>query len=165
MQLFQAAFCTNQVRIPSLTPSQVRSPGRQHTSYQDSQALRSPRVHFADGSSGLVKAWGGKFGSVRRYHLAMRRTRRPRGRPPHPDVLTPAEWRVANAVRTRKARACCTSSRSDPGRRDLIVCLRADFGGKDLTRRMSTQSDREALLVVATLPCLQGDGRIIEGCE
>lgn len=29
----------------------------------------------------------------------MRRTRRPRGRPPHPDVLTPAEWRVANAVR------------------------------------------------------------------
>jgi DNA-binding CsgD family transcriptional regulator/catechol 2,3-dioxygenase-like lactoylglutathione lyase family enzyme len=23
----------------------------------------------------------------------------PRGRPPHPDVLTPAEWRVANAVR------------------------------------------------------------------
>jgi DNA-binding CsgD family transcriptional regulator/catechol 2,3-dioxygenase-like lactoylglutathione lyase family enzyme len=29
----------------------------------------------------------------------MRRTRRPRGRPPHPDILTPAEWRVANAVR------------------------------------------------------------------
>src|SRR5438067_6379558 len=29
----------------------------------------------------------------------MRRPRRPRGRPPHPDVLTPAEWRVANAVR------------------------------------------------------------------
>jgi DNA-binding CsgD family transcriptional regulator/catechol 2,3-dioxygenase-like lactoylglutathione lyase family enzyme len=29
----------------------------------------------------------------------MHRTRRPRGRPPHPDVLTPAEWRVANAVR------------------------------------------------------------------
>ena len=29
----------------------------------------------------------------------MRRTKRPRGRPPHPDVLTPAEWRVANAVR------------------------------------------------------------------
>jgi DNA-binding CsgD family transcriptional regulator/catechol 2,3-dioxygenase-like lactoylglutathione lyase family enzyme len=24
---------------------------------------------------------------------------RPRGRPPHPDLLTPAEWRVANAVR------------------------------------------------------------------
>jgi DNA-binding CsgD family transcriptional regulator/predicted enzyme related to lactoylglutathione lyase len=29
----------------------------------------------------------------------MRLTKRPRGRPPHPDVLTPAEWRVANAVR------------------------------------------------------------------
>src|SRR3954463_5634196 len=29
----------------------------------------------------------------------MRRPKRPRGRPPHPDVLTPAEWRVANAVR------------------------------------------------------------------
>jgi len=28
-----------------------------------------------------------------------RRTTRPRGRPPHPDVLTPAEWRVVNAVR------------------------------------------------------------------
>ena len=26
-------------------------------------------------------------------------TRRPRGRPPHQDVLTPAEWRVAEAVR------------------------------------------------------------------
>jgi DNA-binding CsgD family transcriptional regulator/catechol 2,3-dioxygenase-like lactoylglutathione lyase family enzyme len=29
----------------------------------------------------------------------MRATKRPRGRPPHPDVLTPAEWRVVNAVR------------------------------------------------------------------
>lgn len=29
----------------------------------------------------------------------MSATKRPRGRPPHPDVLTPAEWRVANAVR------------------------------------------------------------------
>src|SRR5688572_430128 len=29
----------------------------------------------------------------------MRRTSRPRGRPPHADVLTPAEWRVVNAVR------------------------------------------------------------------
>lgn len=29
----------------------------------------------------------------------MRRVKRSRGRPPHPDVLTPAEWRVANAVR------------------------------------------------------------------
>jgi DNA-binding CsgD family transcriptional regulator/predicted enzyme related to lactoylglutathione lyase len=28
-----------------------------------------------------------------------RRTARRRGRPPHPDVLTPAEWRVVNAVR------------------------------------------------------------------
>src|SRR3954447_11275397 len=28
-----------------------------------------------------------------------RRTTRPRGRPPHPDVLTPGEWRVVNAVR------------------------------------------------------------------
>ncbi len=27
------------------------------------------------------------------------RPNRPRGRPRHPDVLTPAEWRVANAVR------------------------------------------------------------------
>ena len=26
-------------------------------------------------------------------------TRRGRGRPPHPDVLTPAEWRIVNAVR------------------------------------------------------------------
>ena len=29
----------------------------------------------------------------------MRAKSRPRGRPPHPDVLTPAEWRVVNAVR------------------------------------------------------------------
>jgi DNA-binding CsgD family transcriptional regulator/catechol 2,3-dioxygenase-like lactoylglutathione lyase family enzyme len=29
----------------------------------------------------------------------MHRTGRARGRPRHPDVLTPAEWRVANAVR------------------------------------------------------------------
>jgi DNA-binding CsgD family transcriptional regulator/catechol 2,3-dioxygenase-like lactoylglutathione lyase family enzyme len=29
----------------------------------------------------------------------MRATSRQRGRPPHPDVLTPAEWRVVNAVR------------------------------------------------------------------
>lgn len=29
----------------------------------------------------------------------MRHTKRPRGRPRHPDVLTPAEWRVANAIR------------------------------------------------------------------
>ena len=29
----------------------------------------------------------------------MRATGRQRGRPPHPDVLTPAEWRVVNAVR------------------------------------------------------------------
>src|ERR1044071_7420477 len=28
-----------------------------------------------------------------------RRTPRPRGRPPYPDVLTPSEWRVVNAVR------------------------------------------------------------------
>src|SRR5436190_15853993 len=29
----------------------------------------------------------------------MRRVTRTRGRPPHPDVLTPAEWRVVDAVR------------------------------------------------------------------
>jgi DNA-binding CsgD family transcriptional regulator/catechol 2,3-dioxygenase-like lactoylglutathione lyase family enzyme len=33
------------------------------------------------------------------YDSAVRATKRPRGRPRHPDVLTPAEWRVANAVR------------------------------------------------------------------
>jgi DNA-binding NarL/FixJ family response regulator len=26
-------------------------------------------------------------------------SRRPRGRPPHPDVLTPAEWRVLGWIR------------------------------------------------------------------
>lgn len=38
-----------------------------------------------------------------RYHLAMRSLRqggkRPRGRPRHDDVLTPAEWRIVHAVR------------------------------------------------------------------
>lgn len=28
----------------------------------------------------------------------MTRSKRPRGRPPHPDVLTPAQWRVTHAV-------------------------------------------------------------------
>src|SRR5262245_66183243 len=32
-------------------------------------------------------------------HGMPRRAIRPRGRPAHPDVLTPAEWRVVNAVR------------------------------------------------------------------
>lgn len=31
--------------------------------------------------------------------MAKKRTDKPRGRPPHGDVLTPAEWRVVNAVR------------------------------------------------------------------
>src|SRR3569833_24269 len=41
---------------------------------------------------------GGKIGARGARPLCMT-TRRPRGRPPHQDVLTPAEWRVAEAVR------------------------------------------------------------------
>ncbi|MBC7985781.1 MAG: VOC family protein [Sphingomonadaceae bacterium] len=39
-----------------------------------------------------------------RYAMAMP-TSRPRGRPPHDDILTPAEWRVVDAVRHGRTNA------------------------------------------------------------
>ncbi len=46
---------------------------------------------------------GGKCAQVTRYHAAVRNRSnpkgRPRGRPRHPDQLTPGEWRIVDAVR------------------------------------------------------------------
>src|SRR5690606_6126224 len=42
---------------------------------------------------------GGKFATGAGSIGAMDSPSRKRGRPPHPDVLTPAEWRVVHAVR------------------------------------------------------------------
>jgi DNA-binding CsgD family transcriptional regulator/catechol 2,3-dioxygenase-like lactoylglutathione lyase family enzyme len=45
------------------------------------------------------RAWGRENRPSGGYHSSDMRDRRPRGRPPHGDVLTPAEWRIVNAVR------------------------------------------------------------------
>jgi DNA-binding CsgD family transcriptional regulator/catechol 2,3-dioxygenase-like lactoylglutathione lyase family enzyme len=46
----------------------------------------------------MAAGGGGKSGLQAYYHPAMN-ARHARGRPPHDDVLTPAEWRIVNAVR------------------------------------------------------------------
>ncbi len=53
--------------------------------------------------SALLK-WGGKFVGAG-ITLRSMTTRRGRGRPPHPDLLTPAEWRVLDLVRHGMRRA------------------------------------------------------------
>jgi predicted enzyme related to lactoylglutathione lyase/DNA-binding CsgD family transcriptional regulator len=55
--------------------------------------------------SRIGQGWVGKFREPTGTLLTMAQTRHPRGRPPHPDLLTPAEWQVLDWLRHGLRRA------------------------------------------------------------
>jgi DNA-binding CsgD family transcriptional regulator/catechol 2,3-dioxygenase-like lactoylglutathione lyase family enzyme len=91
-------------------------------------------------------------------------TRRSRGRPPHPDVLTPAEWRVLDLARHGLSRAAIARSRDvsvDAVKFHLAnISGKLGVGAKDLRHwpgvPLTSAKHRRSLIAVTTTPARIG---------